>query len=78
MKRLNLITLLNNMKVYLAYLESGIEGRDELILSAVFDTKRKALDYVIKEYYSEPFYKGMNPDWLDNNASPYVVEKEVE
>jgi len=66
------------MKVYLAYAESGIEGRDELILSAVFDTKRKALDYVIKEYYSEPFYKGMNPDWLDNNASPYVVEKEVE
>jgi hypothetical protein len=44
----------------------------------VFDTKRKALDYVIKEYYSGPFYKGMNPDWLDNNASPYVIEKEVE
>jgi hypothetical protein len=33
---------------------------------------------VIKEYYSGPFYKGMNPDWLDNNASPYVVEKEVQ
>jgi len=66
------------MKVYLAYVESGIEGRDELILSAVFDTKRKALDYIIKEYYSEPFYKGMNPAWLDDNARPHVVEMEVQ
>jgi hypothetical protein len=65
------------MKVYLAYVESGIEGHDEKVVSAVFDTKRKALDYIIKEYYSEPFYKGMNPDWLDNNASRYVVEMEV-
>lgn len=66
------------MKVYLAYVESGIEDRDELIVKAVFDTERKALDYVIKHCFSGSFYKGMNPDWLDNNASPYVVEMEVE
>jgi hypothetical protein len=66
------------MKVYLAYVESGIEGRDELIVSAVFDTERKALDYVIKKEYSGPFYSKMIPAWLDDNARPHVVEKEVE
>jgi hypothetical protein len=66
------------MKVYLAYVGCAFEGHDEEVVGAVFDTERKALDYVIKEYYSEPFYKGMNPDWLDNNASPYVVEMEVQ
>ena len=66
------------MKVYLAYVESGLEGRDELIVSAVFDTERKALDYVIKEMYSGPFYSKMIPAWLDDNARPHVVEKEVE
>jgi hypothetical protein len=63
------------MKVYLAYVESGIEGRDELIVS--FDTERKALDYVIKEMYSGPSYSKMIPAWLDDNARPHVVEKEV-
>ena len=39
------------MKVYLAYVESGIEGHDGEFVGAVFDTERKALDYVIKEMY---------------------------
>lgn len=65
------------MKVYLAYVESGIEGRDEQIVGAVFDTERKALDYVIKEMYSGPFYSKMIPAWLDDNARPHVVEMEV-
>ena len=65
------------MKVYLAYVESGIEGRDEQIVGAVFDTERKALEYVIKEMYSGPFYSKMIPAWLDDNARPHVVEMEV-
>jgi hypothetical protein len=66
------------MKVYLAYVESGIEGHDEQTVGAVFDSERKALDYVIKAMYSGSFYSKMIPAWLDNNASPYVIEKEVE
>ncbi len=66
------------MKVYLAYVESGIEGRDEQIVAGVFDTERKALDFIIKLYYSGPFYSKMIPAWLDDNARPHVVEKEVE
>ncbi len=66
------------MKVYLACVESGIEGRDEQIVGAVFDTERKALDYVIKKEYSGSFYSKMIPAWLDDNARPHVVEMEVE
>ena len=66
------------MKVYLAYVESGIEGRDEQIVGAVFDSERKALDYVIKQCYSGPYYSKMIPAWLDDNARPHVEEKEVE
>lgn len=65
------------MKVYLAYVESGIEGHDEEVVGAVFDTERKALDYVIKEMYSSPHYSKMIPAWLDDNARPHVVEMEV-
>ena len=66
---------LNNMKVYIVcdHTEDTIDMIDK-----IFDTKRKAYDYVINKYYSSPFYKGMNPDWLDHNARPHVVEKEVE
>jgi hypothetical protein len=63
------------MKVYLVYFESISEGRNEPI--GVFDSERKALDCVIKEFYSGPFYSGMNPDWLDKNASSYIQEMEV-
>ena len=64
------------MKVYLAYIESEIDDRDEIV-GAVFDTERKALDYVIKQCYSGPFYSKMIPAWLDDNARPHVVEMEV-
>ena len=66
------------MKVYLVYGLDLDDSCEEPFVKKVFANKRKALDYVIKQYYSDPFYKKMNPDWLDNNASPYVVEKEVE
>jgi len=48
------------------------------VIDKIFDTKRKAYDYVIKKYYSEKFYQNMRTDWLDNNASEFVEEKEVE
>jgi hypothetical protein len=63
------------MKVYLVYAYTEDENG---IIDKIFDTKRKALDYVIKEYYSEEFYRNMRTDWLDNNASKFVAEKEVE
>jgi hypothetical protein len=63
------------MKVYLVYAYTEDENG---IIDKIFDTKRKALDYVIKQYYSDPFHKKMNPDWLDNNASKFVAEKELE
>ena len=53
-------------------------GKKKKVLVISRQGKQKALDYIIKKYYSSSFYKGMNPDWLDNNASPYVVEMEVE
>jgi hypothetical protein len=66
------------MKVYLAYVDSRIEGRDEQIVGAVFDTERKALDYVIKKCYSDSFYSKMSLAWLDDNARPHVEEEEVQ
>lgn len=65
------------MKVYLVYLPSGIEGHDEEIVDSVFDTERKALDYVIEKLYSGPFYQKMIPSWLDDNARSHVDEWEV-
>ncbi len=58
------------MKVYLA--DPDVDGEYD-----VFDTERKALDYIIQKKYSDPFYKGIHPDSLDANARRYVVEKEV-
>jgi hypothetical protein len=63
------------MKVYLVYAYTEDENG---IIDKIFDTKRKAYDYVIKEYYSGEFYQNMRTDWLDNNASKFVAEKEVE
>lgn len=63
------------MKVYLVY--NHTEDANDII-DKIFDTKRKAYDYVIKKYYSEGFYQNMRTDWLDDNARPHVVEKEVE
>ena len=56
------------MKVYLA----DVDGEYD-----VFDTERKALDYIIQKKYSGSFYKGINPDCLDDNARRYVVEMKV-
>lgn len=66
------------MKVYLVYGLDLDDSCEEPIVKKVFANERKALDYVIKQYYSDPFYSKMNPDWLDDNARPNVVETEVE
>ena len=66
------------MKVYLVYGLDLDDSCEEPFVKKVFANERKALDYVIKQYYSGLFYSKMNPDWLDNNASPYVVEMEVQ
>ena len=62
------------MKVYVVYDSKG----EHPIIDKIFNTRRKAYDYVIYKYYSGVFYKDMMPDWLDNNASNFVAEKEVE
>ena len=61
------------MKVYLVYNNSDRDGG----VNAIFDTERKALDFVIKEYYSAPYFQNMNSTWLDDNSSEYVVEMKV-
>ena len=66
------------MKVYLVYGLDLNDSCEEPFVKKVFANKRKALDYIIKQYYSDPFYSKMNPDWLDSNASPSVVEMELE
>jgi uncharacterized protein (DUF608 family) len=65
------------MKVYLAYVDNGCQG-DKQIVGDVFDTRRKALDYVIKKEYSgDPFYDRAGRNWLDMKARCHVVEMEV-
>jgi hypothetical protein len=66
------------MKVYLVYGLDSDDCCEEPFVKKIFDTERKALDYVIKQYYSGEFYQNMRPDWLDNNASNDVEEMEVE
>jgi len=66
------------MKVYLVYGLDLNDSCEEPFVKKVFANKRKALDYIIKQYYSGPFYSKMNPDWLDDNARPHIVETEVE
>ena len=58
------------MNVYLVYNSS--ESVD-----AIFDTERKALDFVIKEYYSAHYFKSMDSTLLDNLARKYIVEMKV-
>jgi hypothetical protein len=64
---------LSNMNVYVVYHYMDRDGG----VSAIFDTERKALDFVIKEYYSAPYFQNMNSTWLDDNSSEYVVEMKV-
>ena len=64
---------LSNMTVYLVYNNTDRDGG----VNAIFNTERKALDFVIKEYYSAPYYKSMDSYSLDKNAREYVVEMKV-
>ena len=61
------------MKVYVVYNYVDRDGG----VNAIFDSHRKAVDYVIKEYYNDAFYSNMPAHWLDNNAQTYVVEMEI-
>jgi len=61
------------MNVYLVYNNSDRDGG----VNAIFDTDRKALDFVIKEYYSAPYFKSMDSYSLDKLAREYVVKMKV-
>lgn len=63
------------MKVYIVYndAEDGVE-----LIDKAFNTERKALDYVIKKYYSGPQYRKLGQNMLDDNARGDIVEKELE
>lgn len=61
------------MTVYVVYNNKDRNG----CVSAIFDTECKALDFVIKEYYSCPYYNSMDLCSLDNLAREYVVEMKV-
>ena len=61
------------MKVYVVYHYMDRDGG----VSAIFDTERKALDFVIKEYYDAPYFSNMNSHSLDKLARDYVVEMKV-
>ena len=49
------------MIVYVVYHYMDRDGG----ISAIFDTERKALDFVIKEYYDNPYFSNMNFFFLD-------------
>ncbi len=56
------------MTIYLVYNNSNRDGG----VNAIFDTERKALDFVIKEYYSAPYFNNIDSILLDNLAREYV------
>ena len=61
------------MTVYVAYKYVDRDGG----VGAIFNSERKALDYVIKEYYDGAYFSNMTSTWLDDKACEYVVEMEV-
>jgi hypothetical protein len=61
------------MTVYLVYNNSDRDGG----VDAIFDTERKALDFMIKECYSAHYFKSMDSTSLDNLARKYIVEMKV-
>ena len=63
------------MKVYLVYNDAE-DGNS--IIDRVFNTERKAIDYVIKKYYSRPEYRKLGQTMSDDNASNHVEEMELE
>ena len=68
------------MKIYLVRGPDDYDGERYIkkVAEKAFDSNRKALDYVISQYYDGDFYKGMLPEWKDSNASVYVQELTVE
>ena len=56
------------MNVYVVYHYMDRDGG----VNAIFDTERKALDFVIKEYYSAPYFNNIDSILLDNLAREYV------
>ena len=66
------------MKVYLVYGLDKDDCCEEPFVKKVFNTERKALDYVIKKYYSGPEYCKLGQTMLDDNASGNVQEMELE
>ena len=65
--------LYNVTQVYVVYHCQQLLG-----VSAIFDTERKALDFVIKEYYYAAYFSNMTSRWLDEKACEYVVEMKVQ
>jgi hypothetical protein len=64
------------MYVYLVYNNSDRDGG----VNAIFDTERKALDFVMAEYYSYysvHYFNSMDSTSLDNLARKYVAEMKV-
>ena len=61
------------MTVYLVYNNGDRDGG----VDAIFDTERKALDFMIKECYPDHYFKSMDSTSLDNLARKYVVEMTV-
>jgi hypothetical protein len=65
------------MTVYLVYNNSDRDGS----VNAIFDTERKALDFVIKENLKENcyslYFKNMDSYLLDKYAREYIVEMTV-
>ena len=61
------------MTVYLVYNNSDRDAG----VDAIFDTERKALDFMIKECYSAHYFKSMDSTSLDNLARKYIVEMKV-
>jgi len=68
------------MKIYLVRGPDSDDGERYIkkVAEKAFNSNRKALDYVIEQYYSGDFYKEMIPEWKDSNASVYVQELTVE
>ncbi len=61
------------MTVYLVYNNSDRDGGVDVI----FDTERKALDFIIKENCYSFYFKNMDSYSLDKYARKYVVEMKV-
>jgi hypothetical protein len=75
MKRLNLITLSNNMKVYIIYRK---DGYGEQVVDKAFSSHEKACQYIIeKEFRRNDYYKKFSDDELMREAAAFVTEEEV-